>query len=255
MTEILQALEESFRAIGEQRREQVRVPGFDVFVDAHSDAYHLSFAVPIAGDAPWDEAVPAMRAAFEARGRRARLEYFEELHSDLAAVLTALGFQRDMSAPVLTLSAEDLAAPPQNVQGSYRTLTPERAGLEDFLRRQSLAYEGNGDDDALIWLDSMTAGLRAGKLLAAGLEVEGELVAGASVQIGGSVGELAGVWTLPEKQKRGFAFELCQRLLQDYFAAGSELCWLSAAEGALRLYQKLGFREVGTQLNYGVPEA
>lgn len=51
---------------------------------------------------------------------------------------------------------------------------------------------------------------------------------------------------------RGFALVTCQALLQRYFEAGYDLCWLSAAEGAQRLYEKLGFEAVGSQLNYGI---
>ena len=39
-----------------------------------------------------------------------------------------------------------------------------------------------------------------------------------------------------------------------YFGQGGELVWLSAGgEGSLGLYHNLGFREVGTQLNYALP--
>ena len=93
-------------------------------------------------------------------------------------------------------------------------------------------------------------------MLGAGLWQEGDFVSGATVQMGGplstGVGELAGVWTRPGRQRRGLAFAVCQRLLEDSFAAGSEMCWLSAAEGAEGLYERLGFRRVGTQLNYSL---
>jgi predicted GNAT family acetyltransferase len=71
------------------------------------------------------------------------------------------------------------------------------------------------------------------------------------IQIGAGVGELAGVWTAARLRKQGLAYALCHRLLQEYAAAGYTLCWLSAAVGAQRLYEKLGFVTVGTQLNYG----
>ena len=76
-------------------------------------------------------------------------------------------------------------------------------------------------------------------------------VAGATIQIGGEIGELAGVWTAQEMRRQGLAFAVCHFLLREYFETGRSVCWLSAAEGALRLYEKLGFSRAGAQLNYG----
>lgn len=252
---LLKRLERSLKAVGGQSRDKVRVRGFEVFIDPSSDAYHLSFAVPsdIKGD-NWAEAIKEMQNVFTERSRRARLEYFHELHPDLAGALENEGFHQDMRAPVMTLQRQDLSEGTRS-SATYLALTMDHSDrLEGYLRRQSLAYGGNGDDGALVWLDSMRKGLAAGDLMVAGLEQESAFVSGASIQIGGNVGELAGVWTLPQKQRRGLAYALCQTLLSDYFENGYDLCWLSAAEGALGLYERLGFRKAGTQLNYGFPE-
>ena len=257
-SKVLHRLETSLREVGARGRETVRTRGFDVFI-SQEKSYHMSFAVPLEIElADWSEAVTQMVAAFASRGKRARLEYFHELHLGLADTLGAAGFKLDMSAPVMTLTPEALAAPPKP-KGDYFRLTPERKNLEDFLRKQSVAYGGSEGEGALEWLDNLQQGLQRGSVMAAGLKsqvkdqvkIQGGLVSGASIQIGGDAGELAGVWTSPSEQQRGVAFELCQRLLSDYFQAGHTLCWLSAAAGAQRLYEKLGFQTVGTQLNYG----
>ena len=250
---VLKRLEQSLRDVGAQSREVVKTDGFMVFLDLASSAYLLSYAVPSAREpADWSQAIAAMREAFESRGRRPRLEYFHELHPGLAWALEEAGFAQDMSVPVMTLAPEDLAKP-TSAEGSYVRLTADDADrLEPFLRGQSLAYGGDGGEDALVWLPHLLEGLKAGRSWVARLEQAGEFVSGAMIQ-GAEVGELAGVWTLPDKQKQGLAFRVCQRLLSDYFAEGRE-CWLSAAEGALSLYEHLGFERVGTQLNYGWPE-
>ena len=188
------------------------------------------------------------------RGRRPRLEYFQELHPGLADALEAAGFRQDMSAPVMTLARENLTQLSSKVKGSYvRLMADDKDRLEPFLRGQNLAYGGDGGD-ALVWLPNLLHGLKTGRSRVAGLEQGDTFVSGAMLQMGGDVGELAGVWTLPAEQKQGFAFEVCRRLLHDYFAENYDLCWLSAAEGALGLYRRLGFESVGTQLNYGWPE-
>ena len=247
--DLLKRLEHSLKAVGAQSRDKVSTRGFDVFIDPDSDAHHLSFAVPSGLTGGWAEAVEAMKTVFAERGRRARLEYFHELHPRLAEALESAGFSLDTRAPVMTLVKEDLAES-VTTRGVYLELTADHSDrLGDYLRCQNLAYGGAGDGGALVWLKTMSKGLATGDLMVAGLEQEGRFVSGASVQIGGGVGELAGVWTLPSEQKRGLAYALCQRLLSDYFAEGYDACWLSAAEGALRLYEKLGFSRVGTQYN------
>ena len=53
---------------------------------------------------------------------------------------------------------------------------------------------------------------------------------------------------------RGLGFRVCQCLLQRFFAAGGALVWCSAAgEPAARLYARLGFRVVATQLDHVLP--
>jgi ribosomal protein S18 acetylase RimI-like enzyme len=193
-------------------------------------------------------AIASLKETFRERGRVARLEYFHELYPDLKQCLLEGGFKLDMSAPVMTLTPRELSEP-SNVAATYTVLTEDKRLLERFLRCQSVAFGGTGGDDAHAWLPAMTDMLKSGELVGAVLEQDGEYVSGAVIQ-GAEDGELAGVWTLPQKQRQGLSYMLCQRLLHDYFLGRQSLCWLSAAEGALRLYEKLGFRKVGTQLNF-----
>jgi ribosomal protein S18 acetylase RimI-like enzyme len=88
---------------------------------------------------------------------------------------------------------------------------------------------------------------------AGAVDVAGTPVAGAVLQYGGGIAELAGVWTHPDHRRRGHARVACHALLAEAFAAGLPLAWLSAAEGALRLYEGLGFVRVGTQVNLEAP--
>lgn len=251
MADLLARLEASLRASAAQSRKRVPLPGFELFF-APSASYLLNLAVPTEAPADWAAAIREMGRAFQTRGRRPRLEYMHELRPELAEALERQGFKLDMRAPVMVLSAGELApaAPPP---AQYRRLSAEDAGAnEAFLRRQHLAF-GGSETGELTFLPSFRTGLASGSLMAAGLLERGEFVAGASLQRGGEAAELAGVWTSPAARRRGLAHAVCWRLLTEYFALGHELCWLSAAEGAEGLYQRLGFRRVGTQLNYGLP--
>jgi ribosomal protein S18 acetylase RimI-like enzyme len=88
---------------------------------------------------------------------------------------------------------------------------------------------------------------------AGAVDVDGVPGAGAVLQYGGGLAELAGVWSHPDHRRRGHARVACHALLAAAFADGLELAWLSAAEGALQLYEGLGFVRVGTQVNLEGP--
>jgi ribosomal protein S18 acetylase RimI-like enzyme len=162
----------------------------------------------------------------------------------LAAALESQGFEQEMNAPLMTIEPVDLASAGK-LQG-YHRLGPSGDDLmERFFRRQSIAF---GGDDALSWLPQVESGLERGTFMAACVLHKGSPVSGAVLH-GGDDAELARVWTLPAFRKRGIAFAVCQNLLEDYFRTRG-LSWLSSAEDALRLYEKLGFKRIGSQRNY-----
>jgi ribosomal protein S18 acetylase RimI-like enzyme len=249
---MLYRLEQSLKNAALKSREKVLHDYFDAFISSSPEP-QLSFAVPKTGLENLT-AIASLKETFRERGRVARLEYFHELYPALKQCLLESGFKLDMSAPVMTLVPKDLSQSSE-VEATYTVLTDDEEMLEKFLRCQSVAFGGSGGDDALAWLPAMTEMLKSGDLMGAVLEQKGDYVSGAVIQ-GADDGELAGVWTLPQKQRQGLSYMLCQRLLADYFSGNQPLknqtlCWLSAAEGASRLYEKLGFKQVGTQLNLG----
>lgn len=252
--ELLRKIEASLRAVGRQERELVSLAAFELFISPAA-LDHLSFAVPLWPDPDdWTPHVSALKDAFRRHGKRPRLEFFRELHPRLGGALEDAGIVREMRAPVMALLMASFSAPtPPRPAPAYSGLeAQDEPFLRRYLQRQHVAYGGDADDErALDWLPNLRSGLRRGAVLGAALEQDGYPVAGAIIQIGAGTGELAGVWTDPERRRQGLAYAVCHRLLGEYAAAGYELCWLSAAEGAQRLYEKLGFVTIGTQLNYG----
>jgi ribosomal protein S18 acetylase RimI-like enzyme len=249
-------IEESVRDVGRLGRQVVALERFILFI-APGTTEHLSFAAPLSPDPPdWGPHVAVMQEAFAQHGKRPHLEYFEELHPTLGPALQEAGLHCDMRAPVMALQMDRLSSERPSLavaqMAQYRALDAgDEAFLKAMLLRQQLAYGMAADESAFDWLPVLRQGLRQGSVMGAVLEREGEPLAGAVIQIGAGVGELAGVWTAARLRKQGLAYALCHRLLQEYAAAGYTLCWLSAAVGAQRLYEKLGFVTVGTQLNYG----
>jgi ribosomal protein S18 acetylase RimI-like enzyme len=248
---MLQRLEQSLKNAAAKSRTKVVHEYFDAFFSPSPEP-HLSFAIPKAGLGQ-PQAIEALIEAFYDHGRVPRLEYFHELHPQVRGALGKKNFLQDMWAPVMTLTPQDLSSPLQ-VGAVYQPLTDDTKKMETFLRCQSVAFGGAGNDDALVWLAGMTGMMQLGELVGAFLEREGKMVSGAVIQ-GAIDGELAGVWTLPSHQRRGLSYALCQRLLSDYFATGQELCWLSAAEAATKLYKKLGFKHAGLQVNLRFDES
>jgi len=253
----LNQIEASMRAVGRQQRLVIGQTHFEIFISPSRED-HMSFAVPLtAGSAPAAPAIAAMQAAFAQHGKRPYLEYIADLHPDLAAALEQAGLVCNSRAPVMILDTAELAPPPDpRPPGRCQSLTAEDEPLlRAFLMNQSMAYGGTGGEEALGWLSHLLSGLANGSVLGAVLLQAGDMASGAVIQIGEGIGELAGVWSAPDYRRRGLAFALCHQLLADYRAIGYPFCWLSAAEGAQRLYEKLGFVSVGSQLNYGTPGA
>jgi ribosomal protein S18 acetylase RimI-like enzyme len=251
----LRRLAQSLREGAAATREAIAADGFTLFLARDTANPTMSLAVP--DDEPpvdWAAALAALPAAFTAHGRSARIEAFAELQPALLREADAAGWRRAMTAPVMTLVAEAMTPAPPPV-GAFRWLTPdEPARTVAALRGAHVAYGGAEDDaSALDWRPQLERGLWQGTLLAGVVEVDGVPRAGAVVQLGGGAGELAGVWTHPAFRHHGLARQVCHALLAGTFARAVPLAWLSAAEGALDLYEGLGFVRVGTQVNLEPP--
>ena len=77
--------------------------------------------------------------------------------------------------------------------------------------------------------------------------VEGQPVGVGSHQPVGSVTEVVGVGVLPAFRRRGLAAALTARLVDDALSRGAQTVFLSAGDETIgRVYQRVGFRRVGT---------
>jgi ribosomal protein S18 acetylase RimI-like enzyme len=236
-------------AAGAERR-RLRAGPFEAFIAEGTDDYFMSFAVPVEPCRDWRPAVEALDALFRAQGRIPRLEFFRELHPALAPTLYAMGYHRNMEAPVMVL--ESARWPGARVDRTGLIKPGDEAAIDAALSVQQTAFQPMLDPAALAdWRGKIIAGIRTGMLRAALLRDGGKPVATAILMLGAGVAELAGVGTVPDHRRRGFAQRVCRLLLGAYFADGFDIAWLSAAPEADGLYRKLGFQPVGTQLNFG----
>ncbi len=244
---ILERISAGFLEAAVQGRAVENVGPFRAFFAASPEPF-LSLALPRENVDDWVSSIAALETAFAERGRTPRLEVLAELFPKLGEALARAGFTRDDEAPVMALEADSFTSAIPDAD--YRPLAAGER-LRAVLDAQSRAYGGSGDGSD--WLPQLGAGLEAGYILGAALWRGGEPVAGAMVVLGGAVGELVGVFTDAAFRRRGLGGRVCRPLLSTFFASGGQLCWLSAAPGAEGLYRRLGFSEVGTQINYSKP--
>jgi ribosomal protein S18 acetylase RimI-like enzyme len=96
-------------------------------------------------------------------------------------------------------------------------------------------------------LDFLRDRLRRGLTGMAVAEDGGGPLATGSYQLAAGVAEAMGIGTLPAARRRGIGAALTGKLVEDARARGAEIVFLSAASGDVaRLYERIGFRRVGT---------
>lgn len=251
---LLRRLAENVMDTAAAGREVVDLRPFRAFLSPESDLVYLNYAVPVAPCEDWSAALAELRAAFEARGRVLRFEYFDALWPTLRPALEQARLTLELAAPVMALVPGELV-PRGSPEVEVRVLAAEDPDA-DFALHAHLGAAGfqmplPAPPEVSVPRDR--ARVAEGGLLAAIAWRRGEPAGAGSLLIGGEVGELAGVATVPAHRGRGVAAVLCSGLIAAGFARGLELAWLSAGDDPARaLYHTLGFRHLGEQLNYGL---
>jgi ribosomal protein S18 acetylase RimI-like enzyme len=204
--------------------------------------------------------VAAVRARQRELGVREAFEWVHETTPSLAGAATAAGLQVT-EVPLLALdpAAWRPPAPPPGV--TVRMLGADDRALADAQGVVELAFAVPGTavgDAGPAARDVATAGLddlaflrerlRRGLTAMAVAESEEEGAVGAgSHQPVGDVTEVMGVGTLPTARRRGIGAAVTGRLVEHARERGADLVFLSAADDDVaRMYERLGFRRVGT---------
>ncbi len=247
-------------AVGRRGRKADTIGAFEAFLSPGSRDYFMSFAVPRppargADQRPaadWAEPLARLAEHFATHDRTLRLEFFAELFPTLRPALDLAAIGQDKSAPVM-VADRGTFRPPRRTGLEMVLIEPANTvAVERFMAVQGDAFGVRIDSGPTGWRPILESGLADGSMIAALGEVGGKACCGAVLMTGGGAAELAGVGTLPAYRRHGYAADLCGRLLAGYFEHSGSPAWLSAddeiAEG---LYGALGFRRIGTQLNYG----
>jgi GNAT superfamily N-acetyltransferase len=205
--------------------------------------------------------VAAVRARQRELGVREAFEWVHETTPSLAGAATAAGLEV-VQVPLLALDAAAApapAAPPAGV--TVRMLGADDPALAAAQGAVELAFAAPGTavgapgpaerDIAAAGLDDLgflRERLRRGLTAMAVAEDAGDGALGAgSHQPVDDVTEVMGVGTLPAARRRGIGAAVTRRLVEHARERGGALVFLSAADDDVaRMYERLGFRRVGT---------
>lgn len=220
---------------------------FLIHLNPDSDLVWLNNAVLEDEQAPLDaHSVRDMMDVFLRAKRKPRMELFKELRPQLVGLLKAEGFSEESETPVLVCGKEDfLPFRTTDVQVDWVTAEVDP---KPFLRAVDAAF-GSTDEITPERVERLRQSLRRGSSWCAQARIEGQVVGGATLVPSEGTAELAGVGTHPDHRRRGVALAVSSFLMSEFFNSGN-VVWLSAADDAARaVYERLGFRFVGTQVN------
>lgn len=218
-----------------------------------SDLPELNYALPVRAARDWDKAVERLEKAFVAAERTPRAEVIVDLWPEADAALVRRGWRVTAQSPVMALLPDGFRPAPPVDRVTERWLDggdPE-ARLDDFLDLQSTAFGFSTERLGRHRIVDLRQELSTGSMATLALIENGRILAAASLLGGPPLAELAGVAVRPEARGRGCGARACSVVLDSFLHRGGTLVWLVAEAQAVRLYEGLGFRPVGTHRAYG----
>jgi ribosomal protein S18 acetylase RimI-like enzyme len=196
------------------------------------------------------EALAALRSVFEHRADKLEIEYDEVAFPEVGRWLEAAGFESVERNPLMACrpnTFRGVAAP----DATLSRLTARSSGA-DMQAFQTIRWTNGGDNEGpipsagelrqqlgsagsvylLAWLDGVPAGT------------------GVSHALKGAA-EIVGIVTRADKRRRGVGATVTSELVARHFESGGDFVFLDAADqGAVRLYEGLGFETFGTSSVY-----
>ncbi len=231
-------------------RTVVDTGAFKLLLNLVDDFVGTNWATPLKPN-PSTLEITAMREAFHAHRRTPRLEFIGECWPDVPAPLERAGFQSEGDPQDIMIVTPDAFRPfsANNVTIRFLEMADSDALFYAYLETQTRGFGYSTDDptpeQVLRWREQISAGRRAALAY-----LESQAV-GVGTTLGTDLAEVQGVTTLPAARRQGVAASLSSALVADVFGRGGEAVWLSVEEdGARACYAKIGFRRIGSRLNY-----
>lgn len=237
------------RAAAAPGREIVRVDPFTAYLDPRDDLTFLNYAIPDDGAVPQAPAIAELRTRFRARNRLPRLEWIEEAAPEVAAALEAAGMEEELRAPLMSCGPSELLEASADVPD----LAVGAVGDPDVRECVNLQRKAFGGEELGAGKEPADPRRHGGGAVLARSGDTPVAAAGWTPVIDG-VSEITGVATAELWRRRGLAGAVTAAAARETFAAGAGLCVLSPGnEGALRVYERAGFRRVAVMLHWSDP--
>jgi ribosomal protein S18 acetylase RimI-like enzyme len=241
----------------------VEIGPFVATFDPLNELTWINYAVPASkcDDAKLQGGIDLLRPEFATRKRRLRFEFHQDLWPQFAAILERNGLVCEARMPLMACERSDL----HETSDRFENLKLEELSgdasdqqLREYvlLRDRGFGMETNGAKLAEE-VEQSRARLRERKIKTVCATMNGAMVGAGSLMLGGGeTPELVGVITAEPYRRRGIARTISQHLVREHLQSGGLAVWLTAAdEIARRVYERIGFRVIGTQLNYIEPQA
>ena len=258
MNELIESLQDYQRKAAAATKRVYGCPPFHLYLHPSDSFRFFNFAIP---DHPIEELaqeeLDALAAAFVAHERSLRFEFLHEYTPGLRHLLDAFGVPLESEDPLLVCRPDMWTALAHPRGFEIRRLTSESPD-EDIAANITVGSRGFGDvgRDAT---PERVADLR--RRLGAGNEYFLALIDGEPAGVGAymipldGITEVVGIATLPEYRRRGIAAAVTAEITRHAFDNGVTLAFLTAADDdASRVYQRSGYRRIGTGLAYGETE-
>ncbi len=236
-----------------QTRTTIQTPAFQLLLDPDNDFPGINWATPLQAN-PSQLEIDAMINAFRTQKRTPRLEFISECWSGLSALLEPAGFKSEGDPQDIMIVTAETFQPLQveKVQTQFLTENDPDSVFAAYLETQNKGFEyGSFEPATTNQILQLRDQIKLERRAALGL-LEGR-AAGAGTILGTDLCELQGVTTLPEARRNGVAASLSSALIADAFSRAANAVWLSVEEDPARTcYAKIGFRNIGTRLNYSL---
>jgi ribosomal protein S18 acetylase RimI-like enzyme len=188
--------------------------------------------------------VHAVRARQRELGVSEDLEWVHELAPTLLPAARSAGLEV-AECPLMVLT-DPVPVPPLDAT-TVRLLEPDDEDLAGAVAAIDAGFAGR-DETVVRPVDMRRQMAHAGLLVtAAAYDEHGDVVGGGSHSPRGDTTELTGIAVLPRVRRQGVGAALTAALVADATARGVETVFLSARDDAVaRVYERVGFRRVGT---------
>lgn len=227
--------------------DRALVHGYELFVRSRPDVFFRTVALPHSQECCDTRAILALEQKFRSSRRGPKIEFFEDLFPRLETELSRHGWQLERKAAALQLQEFIADLGSNSIEWLDRHC--DDVHLAAFLSGMAKAYN-EAAAIAESEVECLRNGLTTGRILAACHRRGDDICAGAALSIAQDTAELQGVWTATAERRQGLAKHLCGQLLKRFLAKPGRMVWLSVGgPESFDLYKKLGFDDLGTQIN------